>query len=112
MSKVNALGKYASAMRARADLIEANKAVFADYERIGMTIIDAESELRDAVAEDKDGIVGDGYQVVYSPQSQTYADIEKIDEMIENGVKLTPGLRAEIVKTVDRPAKITIRKIA
>ena len=119
MSKTNALGRYARAFEARRDLIERNRPVFDEYERIGMGIIDAENELRDAVSDEADpklpneanGITGDGFNVTYTPQTQTFADIYVIDALIAGGV-IPASKRAEIVKTVDRPARISIRPIA
>lgn len=108
MSNISALERFTAAQNKRKKLIAENKAIFDEYERIGGEIIDADNALRDSVAESKEGCQNDEWVVSFTPQTQTYADIEKIDQLIAGGV-IPASKRDEIVKTVDRPARITIR---
>jgi hypothetical protein len=104
---IQALEKYTKVVEERNKYIESNKAVFDTHEQIAMRIIDAENELRDAVADEKAGVQNESFTVRHVAQTQTYADIEVIDQMVAGG-KITAGMRAEIVKTVDRPARVSI----
>lgn len=109
MSKETALDKYAGLVAKRDQHIEDNKAVFDDHQKIVMDIIDAENDLRDAVAESKDGVKSAEFTVIYTPQTQTWADIEKLDKFVAEG-KISKELRDQIVMTQERSPKISIRK--
>lgn len=89
---------------------EQNKKVFDDHKKIVFDVMDAENELRDAVAEEKSQVSNALFRVTIAPQTQTYADIEVIDRLIASGV-IPASKRGEIVKTVDRPARVNISKI-
>ena len=106
-----ALEKYTKVQQERKELIAAHKEVFDKFEAIGLRIIDADNELRDAISEYGAGVENDQWVVTIMPQTQTFADIEVIDEMIANGVQLTPARRSEIVKTVERPLRISIKPV-
>ena len=109
MSKESALAKYAKAVEKRDRHIEANKSVFKEHESIVYDVIDAENELRDAVAESGSGVSDIDYTVTLTPQTQTWADIETIDKYVANG-EIAQKVRDEIVKTQKRPAKISIKR--
>lgn len=107
MSTQNALEKFTSATNALKDFQDRHEEIFAEARRLGMLIVDAENELRDEVAEAKEGVSNGSYKVMYVPQTQTWADIEEIDALIAGG-KVAEEYRARIVKTQERPGRITI----
>lgn len=106
--KQTALERYENAVEAQKSHIKANEAIFKTHEQLAYQIIDAENYLRDIIAEEKEGVIGSDFTVTYTPQTQTYADIEVIDSLIAGGI-IPQAKRAEIVKTVERPAKVSIR---
>lgn len=106
----SALEKYTKADQARKAFIEENKAVFDTQSNLVMAIIDAENELRDAVAESGKGVFNGYYKVSCVPQTQTFADIEVIDQMIGSGI-IKKELRDQIVKTNERPPRISISEV-
>jgi len=105
-----ALIAYTSAMDALKGHQEDNKEVFDAHQKLVMNVIDAENVLRDEVAELKESVSNGQYRASYTPQSQTYADIEEIDRAVSQGI-ITQEVRSQIVKTVDRAARITIGEI-
>lgn len=107
MSVQNALEKFTSATNALKDYQDKHEEIFAEARRLGMLIIDAENELRDDVAEAKEGVSNGAFKVSYVPQTQTWADIDVIDEYVFIGT-LKKEDRDRIVKTQDRPGRITI----
>ena len=107
MNAATSLEKYSRAVQAMKDHQEANIAVFDKHKSLMMQVIDADNELRDAVAESGAGISDNLTKVTITPQTQTWADIETIDRLIAQG-KIASALRAEIVKTQQRPPRITI----
>lgn len=102
----NALDKYSSAVKELKAHISENKPVFDAHEKLTFRVIDAENELRDAVAEAGAGVSNDSHSVIIEPQTQVIADIEVIDKLIQAGKILVS--RDEIVKTNQRPPRITI----
>lgn len=109
MSKETALEKYTKAVEKRDAHITENKAVFDAHEKIVMDIIDAESDLRDAVAESKEGVSNTEFTVTITPQTQTFVDIEQLDKFVADG-SMSKEMRDLAVKTEERPPKISIRK--
>lgn len=109
MSKEAALEKYTKLVEKRNEHIKANKTVFDDHEKIVMDIIDAENDLRDAVAESKEGVSNAEFTVTVTPQKQVWADIETLDKFVASG-NITKEMRDMVVKTQDRPPKISIKK--
>lgn len=109
MSIIDSLEKYTIAAKAVDTHVAENKGVFDKHQSLVFALIDAEGKLRDDAAEAKEGATNGDYKVVVNPQTQTYADIEVIDALIAGGV-IPASKRAEIVKTVERPLKITISK--
>lgn len=105
MTVEQALNKFGIARIAVEEHINQNKPVFDAHERLVSAVIDAENALADEVEAAKVSANNGMFAVTYSPQTMTFADIEVIDKLIAEG-KLDKNLRAEIVKTVDRPAKI------
>lgn len=103
-----ALDKYTSAMNQLNDHTEKNQTVFNEHKNIMLRVIDAENELRDAVAESNAGISNGAFRVTVTPQTQTWADIEAIDRLIAAG-SIPASLREAIVKTTQRPARISIQ---
>lgn len=108
MSTHNALEKYTRAMEALNGHIKQNKAVFDAHKRYVESVIDAENELRDAVATENKGVENSDFEVKVFPQTQTYADIEVIDAMVKEG-NINGQMRDRIVKTIKRPLRISIR---
>ncbi len=105
----NALERYSAAVGQLKAHAEFNKPVFDTHQQLVYKVMDAENDLRDAVAEAKTGISNGIHVVNYTPQTQTYADIETLDKMI--GQMLTKEARDQIVKTVERPARVTIGEV-
>lgn len=104
---ITALDKYTAAVEKRNEHITANKSVFTAHEQIVNSIIDAENELRDAVAETGAGVSNEAFRVTLVPQTQTWGDIEEVDKFVAGG-KLSKADRDQIVKTQTRPPRITI----
>lgn len=109
MSTQNALERYTVAKEKVEAHIEDNKAVFDTHQKLVMSLIDAENELRDTVSESREGVSNGKYTVSYLPQTQTWADIETIDQMIATGL-IKKELREKIVMTQERPARISIKE--
>ena len=99
MSKESALTKYGNAVAALEDHIEANKPLFDAHQKLAMAVIDAENELRDAVAEDGSGVSNAAYIVTIEPKSQTIYDEAKIRAACPDAIS-----------TQTRPPRITIGK--
>ena len=128
MSKASALDKYTALVEKRNKHIEDNKAVFDDHQKIVMDIIDAENQLRDDVAAEFEvltenaktdttvkpaveaGVSNGEYNVLVTPQTQTWGDIEVLDALVASG-EITKEIRDRVVKTQKRPPRITIQKI-
>lgn len=109
MSKEAALDNYAKAVSALERHKEQNSTVFEDHQELVFRVIDAENLLRDEVAMAKSGVENNEYNVTCTPETQTFGDIEEIDKLVAAKL-ISPEIRAKIVKTVDRPARITIKK--
>lgn len=106
----NALSKYSACVKRLKDHQEDNSGVFKDHERLMLAVVDAENDLRDAVAELGAGVSNSEHRVVVTPQTQNYADIDVIDSLVSNG-SISKELRDTIVKTVQRPPRITISEV-
>jgi hypothetical protein len=104
MSKESALEKCTKAIEKRNRFIEDNKAVFNGYEKIGGEIIDAENELRDAVAEANTGVSNAEFTVTVTPQTQRVYNEDKLKQFLSG-----PQF-ADAVNDVTRPPKISIKK--
>jgi hypothetical protein len=104
-----ALDRYTKACEDRDLDIAQNKAVFDKHEQIVMRIIDAENELRDVVAEEKLSFSNGSFNVTFTPQTQTYGDIEALDRLIADG-NIDKKFREALVKTISRPPRITIAR--
>jgi len=103
--KEKALEKYATAVAAVKEHSEANSAVFQAHQELLFKVMDAENELRDAVAEDGTGISNGLYNVTVTPQEQVVVDTEKLKTI------LTSEKYAEIVTVNQRPARVMISPI-
>lgn len=101
------LEKYTRNMEALLTHEKDNSAVFKEHQRLAGVVMDAHSDLEDAVAEEKRSVSNGDYKATYLAQTQTFADIEAIDQLIAAG-KIDKDLRAIIVKTIDRPPRILI----
>lgn len=101
-----ALQKYTLVKQEVLDHIEANQPVFSAHEKIVGRLIDAENELRDAVADAKQGISNESVIVTYTPQSQTFVDPDAV--RARQGQVLTPQVISELIVTTERPARVTI----
>lgn len=102
MSKESALQKYTDAIEERNEHLAQNKGVFDSHERIVMKIIDAENELKDAVAEDGKGVENGLYKVTITPQTQKVYDDEVLCKLLQ------PDEVDKVVKEVTRSPKISI----
>jgi len=111
MTTTNTLENYTKAMEELGNHQHANKAVFDAHQALVMRVIDAENALRDEVAVTKTGVQNDHYQVIVKPESQTFADIEAIDQMFNSGLAITKENRSQIIKTVERAVRIIIRPV-
>lgn len=105
-----ALQKYSNAVAAVKEHKEANAGVFDAHEKLVFAVIDAENELRDAVAVSKEGVSNGMHRVTITPQTQTIVDPD--DLKAHQGEALTPELIAELTKTYERPPRITIGEVA
>ena len=111
MSNVTTLlDKYSAAVKNLKDYQELNKDIFAEQQKLVFAMIDAENEVKDEVALTKEVAKNKTHEIKRTPQSQTFADIEVIDYLIEVGV-IPVTRRAEIVKTVERPDYVGIREL-
>lgn len=117
MSTINtALHAYGNAHRAVEQSIEDNNTIRAHQSIVGLAI-DAEARLRDEaytvfIEGDKKPFdyIDAGVFISVKPETQTYADIEAIDALIAQGL-IPATLRAQIVKTQERPPRISIKHI-
>jgi len=101
----NALAKYTQVMDKRKDYIEQHKAIFDGFEKIGMEIIDADNDLRDAVAETGTGINNGSFNVVVTPQTQRVYNEEKMKQYMNS------QQFADVVSDVKRPPRITVSPV-
>ena len=99
------LQKFTNTKEALQEHIRENQAVFSAHEKLVMYVIDAENELRDAVAESGQGINNGLYDVVVTPQTQRIYNEDNMHQYL-NATQF-----ADIVNDVKRPARITIREI-
>lgn len=106
MSKETAVVKFASAKAAVAEHIEANKPVFNAHQNLVMNLIDAENELRDAVAESDTGISEGTVTVTREPQTQVVLDEEKI--LATLGITREQAVERGLIQINQRPPRITI----
>lgn len=110
MTTQSALEKYTRAVENIKKHEIENSSVFERHADLLGKLMDAENELRDEVAEAGVGISNDSFNVKITPQKQTIADIEEVDKLVSAGI-LSASMRENIVKTFDRPAKITISRL-
>jgi len=101
-----ALQKYSNVKDELNNHINQNKSIFDAHEKIVMKLIDAENELRDAVAESGQGL-NDGLNIVtVTPQTQTVYDEEKILSALR--VSKEGAIAAGLIQINQRPPRITI----
>lgn len=110
MSIETKLEIYTSAVDALKNHQEQNQSVFAQNERLVMSMIDAENELRDEVAlrgtegmkkNESNLLAQNGqFRILVTPQTQKVYDEEKIKAKMP-----------EAIKEQDRPARVTISRI-
>lgn len=105
-----ALNKHTSAMNAMDDMREQNRTIFSQYERLANIAIGTRARLEDEAVAANSGIQNGQYEVKLIPQPQTFADIEVIDQLIAAG-EIKAELRDKIVKTVERPPYVSIKKM-
>ena len=106
MSKESALEKFTSAKQAIIDHIEQNKSVFEAHERLVGRLIDAENDLRDAVAEAGKGVSNADYTVTCTPQTQEVWDEQKTCEALR--VSKEGAIAAGLLMVNKRPHRISI----
>lgn len=113
MTSAEALERYTSAVEALKDHIKETHQLFDAHQRLVQKKIDAENDLRDAAdeeyrAEPWSGPLSNGiFKVTVAKQDQVYADIETLDAFVKQGV-ISPEVRNQIVKTQERPLRISI----
>lgn len=105
MNPQSALIKYAAAVAAVKEYTEANKPIFDQHTRLMGTLIDAENELRDAVAESGTGVSIPLFNVVITPQTQRTYDEEILKTLVN------PEDFNRIVKVISRPSRISISEV-
>ena len=105
-----AIDSYTNAVEALEKHKASNPAFVNEHSRLLMAQIDAENELRDAVAESKAPISNGTYRVTYTPQSQTFADIEEVKKYLD-ATSADEMTRQRLIKTQERPPRITIGKV-
>jgi len=110
MDAATSLSRYSEAVQAVEDHRKQNEAVFSAHKALVMRVIDTENDLRDTVAETMESVSDGDNKVTVTPQTQTWADIAVIDALIASG-KIPAELREQIVKTQQRPPRITISAI-
>lgn len=109
------LDRFIAAREAVLESVEKNKAVFDAHQALVMRLMDAENDLRDEAALAEGLKKGEptvlasqgGYSVTATPVEQTWADIDELDRAIAEG-QATNELRARIVKTQQRPTRVSI----
>lgn len=106
----NLLDRYSQAVNALEDHKRANASVFSAHQQLVFRVIDAENALRDEIEVTKEAPKNEYHEVKVTPQSQTFADIEVIDQLIRDGV-IPQRVRNDIVKTVSRPDYVGIRPL-
>lgn len=109
MSNENALLKYSNAVAALKDHIKDNKTIFDAHQKLVYAVMDAENELRDAVAETKEGVKNETHIVTVTPVTITQVDPD--DVRARQGQALTPEVIGEIIKTIERPPRIVISEV-
>jgi uncharacterized protein YdcH (DUF465 family) len=105
MSTQNSLDKYTRAVEAIKDHQGANKAVFDEHQRLLYNLMDAENELRDAVAESGEGISNGSHKVTVVPQTQRIYSEDKLHQYLNS------EQFADVVNDVTRPPRITIGEV-
>ena len=108
MSTQNLLEKFTEAKEKVEAHIEDNKPVFNAHQKLVMSLIDAENELRDAVAESKEGVTNGKYTVVCTPQEQVVFDEEKTLSALR--VSREGALAAGVLVRNQRPPFISIKE--
>ena len=101
-----ALQRYSKIKDELNDHINQNKPIFDAHEKIVMRLIDAENELRDAVAESGQSIDNGLIRVNVVPQTQTVYDEEKLLTALR--VSKEGAIAAGIIQINQRPPRITI----
>lgn len=109
MSTQKSLEKYTKAFEALEDHRQKHIGIFDAHQALVLTLIDAENELRDDVAEGGVGIENTDFKVTITPQTQVFADVEEVDKLVKDKL-ISPEIRAKIVKTNQRPPKISIKR--
>lgn len=104
-----ALQKYTSAVAKRNDHIEQHADVFKQHEKIVYDVIDAENELRDAVAESGQGLNNGLYNVTVTPQTQEVWDEEKLLKALN--MSKDSAIAAGLLMINQRPPRITIGQV-
>lgn len=106
----DALNEYTAAMKDLNKHLEQNKSVFDTHQNFVFRVMDAENALRDSVSMSKRDISNREFEVKYRPQTMIYGDVDVLNDMIAKG-EIPAHRKAEVIKTVDRPAKIIISAI-
>lgn len=105
MNSEQALLKYTNAVDAVKDHIEKNKSIFDAHERLVFQVIDAENELRDAVAASGQGVQNGSHKVTFEKQTQTIFDEDKMK------CYLSAEEMQKVTTVNERPPRITINEI-
>lgn len=106
-TSLNALDRYTQAVESLRIHEAANQKVFDEHKQFVMRLIDAENSLRDAVAEDGNGISNGTHEVVVTKQTQTFVDPDELRKA--QVTTLTESQIANLIHTQERPPRISIR---
>lgn len=105
-NKEAALEKYTLAKQAIDSHLAANKPVFDAHQKLVMTLMDADNELRDAVAESGSGVSNPEFTVTVTPQTQEVWDEDLTLGAL--GINKEEGIRRGLIKINERPPRISI----
>lgn len=105
MNSEQALLKYTNAVGAVKEHIQEHKGIFDAHERLVFQVIDAENELRDAVAASGQGVQNGSHKVTFEKQTQTIFDEDKMK------CYLSAEEMQKVTTVNERPPRITINEI-
>jgi hypothetical protein len=109
MNQTTALQQYTTAVENLKAHQEGNEVVFKEHARLLGLVLDARNQVEDAVAESGVGLENGMHRVTVTPMTQTIVDPD--DLKAHAGQTLTPELIDQLVKTQNRPPRITINEM-
>lgn len=103
------LDKYSKAVAALKDHQRANATVFEEHQRLLFNVMDAENELRDKVAETKQGEKGLDHEVTVQEQTQEVWEEEKTLQAL--GLTKQGAIDRGLIAVNQRPPRISIKEV-